>query len=74
MIIVPVPRFGLHNDLLGPGEKKNNHTVQEHRQIIWVGDVLLGQALPDAQGVVSLCIVAKKQTRFVLPLLSSLLE
>ena len=38
------------------------------------GDVLLGQELPDAQGVVSRCIVVVKQPRFVLPqLLSSLL-
>ena len=37
------------------------------------GDVLLGQELPDAEGVVSRCIVVVKQPRFVLPQLSSLL-
>ena len=37
------------------------------------GDVLLGQELPDAQGIVSRCTVVVKQPRFVLPQLSSLL-
>ena len=37
------------------------------------GDVFLSQELPDAQGVVSRCIVVVKQPRFVLPQLSSLL-
>ena len=37
------------------------------------GVVLLGQELPDAEGVVSRCIVVVKQPGFVLPQLSSLL-
>ena len=43
------------------------------RRLFQYGDVLLGQELPDAQGVVSRCIVVVKQPRFVLPQLSSLL-
>ena len=51
-----------------------------HSKIRWIGrffqynDVLLGQELPDAQGIVSRCIVVVKQPQFVLPQLSLFLS
>ena len=55
--------------------KRKSHTEQGqvNREVVQYGDVLLGQELPDAHGVVIRCIVVVKQPRFVLPQLSSLL-
>ena len=71
----PSTETGSLGDLLELGENKK----VTRSKIGWIGrlfqygDVLLGQELPDAEGV-SRCIVVVKQPRFVLPqLLSSLL-
>lgn len=50
------------------GEKKITRSkIRRIRMLFKYSDVLLGQELPDAQGVVSTCIVVVKQPRFILP-------
>ena len=58
---------------LGENKKVTRSKIGLIGRLFQYGDVLLGQELPDAQGVVSRCIVVVKQPRFVLPQLSSLL-
>ena len=59
---------------LGKKKKVTQSKIRWIGRLFQYGDVLLGQELPDAQGVVIRCIVVVKQPRFILPqLLSSLL-
>ena len=76
------PLDGLHAFKTGPlddplelGEKKKvaRSKIRWIGRLFQYGDVLLGQELPDAQGIVIRCIVVVKQPGLVLPQLSSLL-
>ena len=58
---------------LGEKNKVARSKIRWIGRLFQYGDVLLRQELPDAQGIVSRCIVVVKQPRFVLPQLSSLL-
>ena len=78
-VITCSPLEGLHTFKTGPlddphelGEKKRvtRSKIRWTGRLLQYGNVLLGQELPDAQGIVSRGIVVVKQPQFVLPQLS----
>ena len=78
-VITCSPLEGLHTFKTGPlddphelGEKKKvtQSKIRWTGRLLQYGDVLLGQELPDAQGIVSRGIVVVKQPQSVLPQLS----